>query len=236
MAQPSVRIGEEMRFSIKLSGIYVGEGKLEVRHNVCKPTPCWYVRVTGRSSKFWSMFIKVKDEWGSYYHPDTRTPSYSYRIIQEGSYTRNETIRFSKKNAHVTLYHDRQLREEKEQFSKKIDVYTQDLISAYYYMRTIPLEGMQAGDSFQMNVFFKDSLYNNQVVFLGKEKIKTKNGRQLAYVLSPEFPENEVVDNKKRSIRVWISANKQRLPLKTVATMYLGHVTITLVEAKNIKP
>jgi len=67
---------------------------------------------------------------------------------------------------------------------------------------------------------------------LRKEKLKTKLGLIDALVLEPVMPENKLFDGGE-AIKVWLSDDKNRIPLKIKAEMFIGAVE---VDIKSYQP
>ena len=73
-----------------------------------------------------------------------------------------------------------------------------------------------------------------KIKYKGKEEIKTDFGKINAIRLAPMMPENGLFEGE-NSIRLWLSDDKNRLPLKIQADMFVGAVEIDLKGYKNLK-
>ena len=66
---------------------------------------------------------------------------------------------------------------------------------------------------------------------IGREKLRTKLGRLDAMVFVPIMPKNKLFDGEE-SIKVWISDDKLKIPLKIEAEMFIGSVEVDIKEYK----
>jgi hypothetical protein len=107
-------------------------------------------------------------------------------------------------------------------------------VSGAYYFRIIDYESMTPGDVFTITAFFENQVYYLKMRYKGKETIKTSFGKIEAYKLAPIMPENSLFEGE-NSIRCWLSADRNRLPLKIEADMFVGAVEVDLKSFKNLK-
>jgi hypothetical protein len=82
--------------------------------------------------------------------------------------------------------------------------------------------------------FFEDEFYKLKIIYKGKENVKLKVGRVRALVFKPVMPKNKVFDGE-NSITAWFSDDKNRIPLKISAEMFIGSAGVELISYKNLK-
>ena len=189
--------------------------------------PCYKIDVYGKSTGMFDLFLRIRDNWGTYLDTASIIPQKSYRKIEEGKYRKHEVVDF---------YH-MQERVEVNNFKKgewkpvehyEIDRYTQDMVSGYYFLRTVDFDQLEIGEVIEMKGFFDDETYDFEIRFLGREEVKTKLGKIRSLVLSPIMPENSLFDGE-NSIQVWISDDANKVPLKVKAEMFVGAVEIDIL-------
>ncbi len=220
---------QDLDFVLTFAGLTLGTGHVEAVDGGCTPTPCTTIRATAKSSSFWSMFLKIEDEWVSYYHTDRKRPSYFHRVISEGSKQHNERMWLTDKQVKVETYEDVSFTRTKTSETYDISGYTQDLLSIFMYIRTVPLHAMNTGETFDLHIFYKTKTHISTVTFLGKEEIKTRLGKLMAYKLSPAPPEDYKKEGEdKINAFVWISADKRRLPLYMEGKLSFGTAKLIL--------
>ena len=112
--------------------------------------------------------------------------------------------------------------------------YTQDLVSSYYYLRTIDFSTLKKGDQITINSFFEDETYDMKIEYLGKESVRTKVGKINAFKMRPIMPDNDLFDGED-SILFWVSDDANKVPLKIRAKMFIGAVEVELTEYSGLK-
>src|SRR5690606_32611422 len=109
-----------------------------------------------------------------------------------------------------------------------------DIVSGYYFLRTLDYSTYKKGDIIALDAFFDEEIYDFEIQYSGKEKLKTAVGEINSIVLTPVIPENKLFDGE-NAIRVWISDDANKIPLKIKASMFVGAVEIDIVSYKNAR-
>lgn len=194
---------------------------------------CYKVEVKGRSIGMFDLFLRIRDTWGTYLDTAAIVTHKFYRKIEEGRYRKNEVVEFDheKKIAYSKTFDNRK---KKWKPTKTFEVpnNVQDLVSTYYYMRTLDFKELNEGDIITVNTFFDEELYDFSVRFVGRDEVKTKLGKIRSLVLSPIMPENSLFDGE-NAIKVWISDDINKVPLKIKAEMFVGAVEIDIQSFKK---
>ncbi len=227
--------GERFVYRAHYLGFNGGEGVITLDDEIHKVNGrgCYKVDVKGKTIGMASWFYNVDDLWRSYIDTGAITSQKFYRDIEEGkNYKLEETTTFNHRIKKGKLEQSKKGRRKVEEFD--IKEYPQDIISGYYYLRTIDFESKKPGDIIAMNAVYEDSVYDFKVRYLGKEVLKTKIGRVNTFALSPIMPDNDLFDGGD-AITFWVSDDKNRVPLEVKAKMFIGAVRIELVEYSGLK-
>ncbi|GAB4331003.1 MAG: hypothetical protein OHK0038_05560 [Flammeovirgaceae bacterium] len=228
--------GETLTYLAHYGFIHAGEAVVHLDENIhqLNNRPCYKVDVDGRTTGAFSMMVKVKDKWQSYIDTTSIMPHQFYRDISENKYRLQETTIFDQAGQKVKVKKIKKDGKIQEKYYDKVPTYSQDLVSGYYYLRTINYDKMMAGDTIKLHAFFEDSVYDFKLKYLGKEKLSTKFGKVETYVMSPIMPNNKMFDGE-NSIKFWVSADVNRVPLKVRAKMFIGAVEVDLIDYKGLK-
>ncbi|MDH5476499.1 MAG: DUF3108 domain-containing protein [Cyclobacteriaceae bacterium] len=228
----SFSLGEHIKYKVHYGFVYAGEAIMTVGKDlsIVNEKPCYNVLVEGNSIGMFDFFMKIRDTWGTQIDTVTHVPHHFFMKIAEGKYRKHEVIDFKQEDKEVKVkkYHT------KQKFWKPIETHEvpdkiQDIVSSYYYLRTLDFKKMNFGDTISINVFFEDEVFDFNIRYVGIEKVKTKIGSYEALVLSPIMPENSLFDGE-NSIRVWLSNDKNKIPLKVKANMFVGAVEVDIHE------
>jgi len=101
-------------------------------------------------------------------------------------------------------------------------------------LRTQDLSKVKPGDTVLISGFFEDTFYKLKVVYKGRDTVRTKAGKIRALVFKPQMPENSLFKGKD-SITAWFSDDKNRIPIKVSAVMFIGSAGVELTSYKGLK-
>jgi hypothetical protein len=162
-------------------------------------------------------------------------PRLSYRYIQEGRYRRNEKIYFDQTNKKATLeLYDRENKKIKEVQVFSLPGTVQDLVSGFYFLRTLDLSNMRKGQEILLRGFFDKEIYNLKLIFEGTETLETSLGVKETYLFSPQIPKNSLFRGE-YPVKVWITKDANKIPVKIKANLFIGALTIDIRSARGLK-
>lgn len=227
--------GEKLTYLVHYGFVNVGEATvtLDQKIHTINNRPCYKVDIQGKTIGVFGMTMKVDDLWRSYIDTAAIVPHKFFRDIKENNYKKVETIFFDH------LKGTAQVRQITGQDPEKIDNYkipknVQDIVSGYYYLRTLDFTNIKEKDTLTIQGFFEDKVYDLQVVYLGKERLQTQFGKIKAAIISPVMPENQLFDGRD-AIKMWISDDENRVPLRVEVAMFVGAFELDLIEHKGLK-
>ncbi len=222
--------GEHLEYLVHLGPFNAGIGTIDMDNKLYSVNnrPCYKVDVYGRSIGTLEGVTKIRDFWRSYIDTASIHPHKFYRNINEGDYHKEETVWFN------TLQKTAEIKDEKGQRKFGIPEYVQDLVSGFYFLRTLPFEKYKDGEILSIHGTLETDIYDLKVEFLGKQEAKCLLGKMDCYVLSPIMPENQLFRGK-RPIKVFISADKNRIPIRIQADMLVGQVEAELQKHQNMR-
>ena len=228
-------VGEQITYKIHYGFVNAAEAvmKIKPQYEKVNGKDCYRVVIEGRTTGMFDLFMRVRDEFGTYIDKDLIAPRKFYRKIEEGKYRKHEIVNFDieHKKATVNKYDDKK---KKWKGSEEFDTYqyAQDLVSAYYYLRTLNFDQYTKGDTIDIKIFFDDENTNFRLLYRGRETVRTKLGKYRSIVISPIMPENKLFDGQD-AIRVWLSDDKDKIPLKVKAKMFIGAIEIDIKKYKR---
>ncbi len=228
--QRALQRGEKMEYRVHYGLINAAEGVMQIDERIhwMNKRPCYKVDIQGTTTGLFDMMLRVRDTWGSYIDTSAIVPQRFYRYIQEGKYKKKEIVDFyhSQQSAQVHRLDDN-TGKLKEKVRFKIPENVQDIVSGYYYLRTMDFDTIANGKVFSIEGFFDDTLYHMNVKLIGREKLKTKIGEYNTIVLSPIMPENSLFSGK-NPIKAWLSDDPRKIPLKVKAELVIGALEIDI--------
>lgn len=230
--QDYLTIGEHIEYRIHYGIINAGEAVLQIDGKIheINQRPCYKVDIYGRTKGFFDLVTTVRDNWGTYLDTGAIVSQQFYQSIKEGNYRKKEVIEFDQLN-HKAIVNRIHKRDStligKDTFDIPPNI--QDLVSGYYYLRTLDYNALKTDQIFTVTGFFDDTTYHIKVRYMGKEKVKTKLGEYDAFIMSPIMPKNSFFRGT-NPVKAWISDDKFRIPLKVKAELIIGSIEIDITD------
>ena len=229
--------GEELLFDVSYGWVDLAEGRLVVGKKPIleNAQPHFKIDAFGRTIGAATLFGKVNDNWGTHLNTQSLLPRLSYRYIEEGRYRRNEKIYFDQQNKKATLeLYDRENKKIKDVKVFSLPGTVQDLVSGFYYLRSLDLSDMRKGQEVLIRGFFDKEIYNLKLIFEGTEILETSLGRKETYLFSPQIPKNSLFRGE-YPVKVWITKDAQKIPVKIKANLFIGSLNIDIRSARGLK-
>lgn len=213
------KLGEVLTYRVHYGFIDAGEARLEVLPEMKSfgTRPCYHVVGTGVSVGAFDWFFKVRDRYESYVDSQSIMPWYFVRRVDEGGYKISQNVTFNHyKNVVVS-----------EKSTLTMPEYLQDLMSAFYYARTVDFSSLKIGDIVPIKAWLDDALIPLDVKFVGREKIKTKFGTINCIVLHPALQQGRVFKDTE-DMTLWISDDQNKIPIRAQANILVGSIKMDL--------
>ena len=228
----SFQAGEWLRFKLSYSGwMKAGNATLEVSESTNKDKPVYKVIGKGWTTGAIKWFFKVEDHYESHFDKLTGRPYRFIRNIDEGGYTKNRIVDFdyTQNKALITDL------KENTKSTQDIKPNIQDLVSAYYYLRNnFDSETIKEGNVVKLNIFFDSELFLFKLKYLGRETINTKFGKIKCMKFRPYVMAGRVF-KEEESLTLWVTADKNKIPVKIKADLRVGSLRADLEALKGLK-
>jgi hypothetical protein len=223
----SFQAGEKYDYRVKFGFVSIGLANVKVSEKIytMNNRPCYRIAVFGRTSGIIDVF-KIRNTYLSYVDTLAIIPHQFIYNAREGNFKRDQTIYFNHQRTSATRIEN----DEKKKFD--VPKYCQDVVSGYYFLRTLPFENMRIGEVISAPMFFSDELYNLKVKFKGRKTINTKFGKIKVFEINPILPPNDLFDGPD-AIKVYVSDDKNRVPIEIFIDFKVGSATMELKGYKN---
>lgn len=187
--------------------------------------------VLSAASERWAdRFYRVRDTLRGTMDRRTLEPDFYEKISHEGGQFKHDVIRYDRGEPGIvtaTCVRTRQKKESAPVTTSEITLestgLTLDMLSAYYYMRSMDYESMKPGDSVSMTVFSGKRKETLTIAYKGEEQIEVKGEKYPCYAISFRFTGD---GGKKTSddMFAWISSADDRVPIKLEGKLPVGKV------------
>ncbi len=228
--------GEWFKFEMSYSGfLKAGNATLSLKEKSLNGKDVYHVVGKGWTTGPVKWLFKVKDRYESYFDKETGAPYKFIRKIDEGGHTKDIEIKFDHENRTAEVLN----KKHKKSTTVTTEQDVQDMVSMYYHLRNnMDIASLKQGDEIETNMFFDEENYGFKLKYLGREtitvdingsEVKVKTVKFRPYVMAGRvFKEEE-------SLTLWVSADKNKIPLKIRADLAVGSLRADLVEFKGLK-
>jgi len=222
--------GESLKFRISYSNFLgAGYASIEVKESKKNGLEAYHIKGVGKTTGVISWFFKVDDDYQTYINKETLKPYRFIRKINEGGYTKDKEILFNHE-ANLATVKDFKKNTEK---SYAIGNDIQDMLSALYYLRNQDFSNLSPNDEIELKLFFDEETYVFKLLYLGTEVLKTKFGDVNSLIFKPMVQSGRVF-KEKESVTIWVSADKNKIPLRIKASLAVGSLRADLDEFKGL--
>ncbi len=111
---------------------------------------------------------------------------------------------------------------------KKLPDFITDSFSAVHYLRLWNYNEYSPGDTIEFKTMLNGKIFDQQIVYLGKESIKDAAGKEVDAFTLKALMKNSSFFSHKNGIKVWIADNKERWIVKVDANIIIGRIIVFL--------
>mgnify|MGYP006080853777 FL=1 len=211
--------GEQLEYKVHYGPLVAGKAVLEVDSEHGN----YRFSAEGKSTGIFNFFFKVRDYYESILQEGCLCPRYFNREVNEGNYSKKETVFFN--------YDLNQAESTRDTIA--LPENTQDILSMFYYLRALEQDNMELGDSIALQVFLDDSFMKSNLLYLGKDTLRTKFGLIACTKWSPQLETGRVFEEE-FGMTLWISDDVNKIPLSIQAKVLVGSIKMDLIKHKNL--
>ena len=226
--QTAFKKGEFLRYDVTYGYFSAATATLEIADFPKKINGrnTFHVVGKGKSAGALNWFFKVEDRYETYIDEEAILPWKFIRHVREGGYELDRDIRFDQylNTATVTQNGDKYY---------NVEPNTQDLLSAFYYARTLDMQDAEIGQEFVINTFFDREMYPLKFKFLGSEVVTTDLGSFNCLKFRPMVEKGRVF-KEEEDMTLWVSDDANKVPIRVKSDLLVGSIEMDLVEHKNL--
>lgn len=229
--------GETLHFKMTYGIFTVGRGSANIHPNyfTVNDRACFKVDVYGKTVGMVDWVADVDDQWGAYIDTSALVPHMFYRRIREGRYRKDEQTYFDHENQKIRVkVADKKTGKFKEPKIYDAPAHVRDMIGGFLYLRVMDFSNLKVNDTVVVKGFFEDEFYALRIVYKGKKSIRTRLGKIRTLVFKPIMPKNQLFDGED-SITAYFSDDKNRIPVKIDAEMFIGSAGVELTDYSGLR-
>lgn len=190
-----------------------------------------------KTTSFFDKLFKIRDTLRAFADAKSLLPMYHERSVNEGGTRFFEQLYFKYPDAQTTQLRMRRMSGERLRFDtvKVIDGLGYDMLNIFLFVRTLDFDNLQMETPMPLTAFVgRDQVkirlrYKGQAVIEKNDTLKYKTLKFEVDIV------DEVFSGEKNAMEIWISDDKNRIPLKLKAKLKIGAAEATLSSTGNLK-
>jgi len=218
--------GELLKYSIKYGPIHGGDAFIELELVKYKNKKVYNAKMLAKTVGIAEKLFKVREHYESYFHRKTCIPVKSIRDVREGNYTAHDEADFNLEDS--TLYCL------KSDSVLKVPPEILDMVTALYFIRSLDYQEINPGDTLKLVTFFDNDIFPFPLRYRGKEILKTKLGKVQCMRFDPVVETGRIFKTED-DMTVWLSDDKNHIPVKARFELIVGSIKCDLVEYSGLK-
>ena len=217
----SFKSGEKLKYKIsygkrnKKSGglVVAGNATLTVREVELNNNQFFQLNAFGKTTRFFSFFLKVNHRYESFIHGLTMQTFKSSMDVQEGEF----------KNSVETIV---------SEHGAILSSLSNDMLGSLYRLRSTPNYKVQNSDTIFFSYYYNKNIYDSYIAYSGEELIETRLGTLRTIKLLTKLEKGRLFKENTEAI-IWITNNSLHIPVKLEIPILVGSIYVNLVSCDS---
>jgi len=187
----------------------------------------WKVVGTGRSTGALDWVFRVRDHYESHIDREGFFPHRFIRRVREGGYRLERDIDFDPARRTAATTQNGTTRHH------VMPAFVQDLVSAFYCARRLPLNRMRPGEVIDIPTVVDGEIHALRARYVGPRAVDVKAGRFDGLAFTPVVQKGRIWKDAD-DLTVIVSADDRHLPVLIESDLVIGSVRLELVEDRSV--
>jgi len=210
-------VGEKIKYEIRWQFLIAGYATLEIPDIVeISSRACYHIVASAWSTAFIDNFFKVRDINESFMDKESLCSLLFASKISEGNFRASEKVYLDQENQRFFIPGaaggDK---------SGPIALWSQDVLSALYFLRT---QSLEVGQTYYFNTQSGDKNWPLAVEIIRREKVQVPAGEFDCFLVEPKLIPGAGIFKAKGKLYVWFTADERRLPVLMRSKIAIGSV------------
>ncbi len=218
------REGEKLTFDVKYGFVTAGIATFEIpKIKKISGRDAYHVTFEVNTVSTFDAFFKVRDRYETYIDVEGIFPWRFEQHIREGKFSRDFSAFFDQRKGKAKT----------SEGQYEIPKYVNDIVSAFFYARTLDYSNLKVGDKIPLKNFYKDKVYDLDVVYHGKETIEVEAGKFECIMVEPLVQEGGLFKSE-GSIMLWMTNDEAKMPVRVKTKVVVGAIDADLTSYKGV--
>lgn len=213
--------GERLDYRVGYKFITAGTGYFHIQPKpiIRNNRECYDIRFEVKSLESLEFLYKVRDRYRTVLDVAGIFPWEFEQNVREGKYKKDAKAIFDQVNNTASVKNK----------TYKVPEYVHDIVSAFFYVRTMDLSSMKNGHTFYLQNFFEDTTHTLGVKVHRRETIEVPAGKFKCIVIEPLVVKGGLFKNE-GNIYIWVTDDARKIPVKVATKILIGYVGAELTK------
>lgn len=217
--------GEKLTFDVKYGFVTAGIATMQIPSiKRISGRDAYHVTFEVNTVPSFDLFYRVRDRYETYLDVEGLFPWRFEQHIREGSYSRDFAAFFDQRRGKAKT----------SEGVYDIPKYVHDIVSAFYFARTLDYSGMKPGDKIPLQNFYKDKVHDLDVKYHGKETITVPAGRFDCIIVEPLVREGGLFKSE-GNIVIWLTDDDIKMPVRVKTKVIVGAIDADLTSYEGLR-
>ena len=218
--------GEKLTYKVGYGWFDAGKAVIEIKNEKHERggRDVLHIVGTGTTEGAFDWFFKVRDRYETYLDAEGVFPWSFVRRVDEGGYTKKQDYTFVQTHNIVKDHKGRTF---------EVPHVVQDMISSFYYCRTLDFQNARKGDIFTIPTFVDEEYYPLKIKYLGTETIKVSKGKFDCLKFVPVVQEGRIF-KKEEDMTVWVTNDMNKIPILAKAKILVGSIKMEIDDYEGL--
>ena len=217
-------VGERLVFDVSYGPITAGEAVMAIpRLETIAGRTTYRVEFSVNSLSTFDWIYTVRDRYLTFIDVEAIAPLRFEQHIREGTYKRDFTAEFDPINGVART----------TEGTFPSPPYVHDIMSAFYYARTLDYSKMKIGDHVLLYNYYRDKAYDLRVKFLGRQELEVAAGTFNTLVVEPLIMEGGLFKAEGRIV-IWLTDDERKMPIRVITKVVIGSIDVELREYSGL--
>ena len=182
------------------------------------------VSAYGKTNKSFDWAYRVRDYFESYIDSQSMAPLKYFKSVQEDEYKDVDLVYYDHEKRWLTG----------KKKSMEMPAYVQDVVSAVFYARTIDFSNAYVGQTFPLDIYLDQEIYELQFKYMGTEIINSDVGKVRCIKLRPQLVVDRVFKDED-DMTIWVSDDANKIPVRVQTDIMIGSLKVDLESYEGLK-
>ena len=223
----SFQVGEELKYKVRYGFVTAAEAtlKVEAGDKTINGQPTYHLIGSGKTNSSFDFFMKVRDRYDSYVTVNELLPYLWTETIKEGSYKRSTYANFDRTNNTIQTNNKK---------LESVPAKVLDVISAFYYARSIDTDKLKPGDKFKLDYYIENGVSPLVATYVGKETIEVAAGKFECLKFNPSLKQGRAFKTDSKMF-LWVTNDANHIPVKVEVEILVSSLKLELQGYSGLK-